>query len=257
MAITLNQVATHAKALLREPNSDSITVTQMEDYVRAAYLDWCQELRWPEGDLTQDTVADQQEYSLPDTLNVIFRVYVNGQRAMPTTIALLEGDVAGRFDPSWRTAQSQAIPQLTGAGLSIPITQGNAYSGLWYYLRGGKIGIYPKPSGVYTGNNGIRIEGAVFPLSPNSSDDLVLPDQFKDGLAYGGCKRFLLSDSKVTRAQAFELLEVGNDVQGKMGGEFAKAMRWRRRLESGGTDNLAVIAPINYRGWYSRGNSRI
>lgn len=240
MSITLNQVARHAKDLLREPVSETVSVTLMEDYVRQTYFDWCQELFWPEADLTMNTVPNQQEYALPDTLNRIFRVYVNGQRAAPTTIALLEGDARGIYNPTWRVAPAVAIPPLSASGGNmIPITAAPSFTSLKYYIRGGFIGFHPKPAAQYE----IRIEGAVFPLPPQSEDPLQLPDQFKDGLAYGGCYRFLVSDRRPDEAAGFKALEQE---------QFDKAMRWRRRLAAGGSDNLPLVTPHPYRDWYAR-----
>lgn len=238
MAITLNEVALFAKDLLRESTGDTIGTPLMESYVSAAYMDWCQELHWPEGFIVATTIANTAEYTLPDTLNKIDRVYVNGQRVPATTIPLLEGDVQHIYDPSWRVLPAITVPALSGgASLGIPITAAPNFAKMVYALRGGKLILSPKPAAAYE----LKIECSVFPAVPASGDTLVLPFQFKDGLAYGGVYRFLLSDRRKDEASGFKSLE---DM------EWEKAMRWRRRIA--GTDQLPAFIPQNYRGWYRR-----
>src|SRR5689334_17765797 len=135
MSFTLNDCATLAKQLVREEVSDTITLTRMETYVVLAYIDWARELMWPETTLTAATADDPanpgttaQEYQLPENINVIFRVYLNGQRIVPTSIAILEGDVVGLFSPNWSVLPSVTVPALSVSTISaIPITAGPSF----------------------------------------------------------------------------------------------------------------------------------
>lgn len=240
--MTLGQVAAHARDQVREPTSDSWTQAQAEEYVRATYLDWCQELQWPEGTLEFNSVAGVREYALPANLNSIFRVFINGHRAGETTIPLLEGEARGINDSLWRTLPAVQIPPRSWAGdsgiLSVPITAGvSGKSLIQYYLRGGNLGFHPKPAGVYP----IVVEGSFFPAPPETNTVLLLPDQFKDGLAFGAVKRFLASDRRLSEAEYWRQLEEA---------QFQNAMRWVRRMS--GRQQTPVAVPVDYRGWYGR-----
>jgi hypothetical protein len=217
----------------------------MEAYVILAYHDWCRELNWPEATWSQNTVtpvgatAPAQEYQLPNNLNKIFRVYMNGQRVAPSSIPILEGDVIGLFNPNWRILPSVTIPSLSSAtSLSVPITAGPAFAQLNYYTRGGFIGFMPAPA-----QNGypMVIEGSAFPPDPGDGDTLLLPDHMKHGLAFAGIYRFLLGTRRVAEAKEWKVLEQE---------QWGNAMRWRRNLS--GSELLPMIQPMGYRTWYGR-----
>lgn len=246
MAITLNQVALHAKDSLREETGDTISTTRMEEYVAMAYLDWCEDIHWPENSITFNTVAETQEYNLDTTINAIYRVYMNGNRIPATTIPLLEGDVQQIFDASWKVLPSITVPLLSaGSSSTVPITAGPGFARMQYYIRStvtagtniGLIGFVPKPAAIYP----VIIDAAIVPATPVSATTLVFPDRFKDGLAWGGIYRFLLSDRRGDEAQGAKALE---DMQ------KTRAQSWRRNM--GGYDQLPLVIPQSYRGFYSR-----
>lgn len=247
MSFTLNDVATLAKQLVREEVSDTITLSRMETYVVLCYSDWARELMWPEATLNATTATDPttgvtaQEYQLPEDLNVIFRVYMNGQRCAPTSISILEGDVVGLFSPNWKVLPSVEIPALTSSTIqAVPITAGPSFASLQYYLRGGYVGFSPAPA---TNGYPIQIDCCTIPSNVQDSTTILLPNQFKHGLAYGAIYRFLLSDRRVPEAKVWRELEQE---------QWQYAMRWRRRF--GGVDQLPIVQPQGYRTWYSRNN---
>lgn len=245
-SMTLNVVGAHALDLLREIAGETIAGATMEGYCASAYLDWCEDIQWPENSLTFDTVANIQEYNLDPTVNIIFRVYVNGNRVPATTIPLLEGDVQQIFDASWKVLPAISVPALTsGSTTTVPITAGPGFARMQYYIRGtvtagtnvGLIGFVPKPAAIYP----VIIDAAIIPATPATGDTLAFPDRFKDGLAWGGVKRFLYSDRRLQEAQGAEQLEQMEKI---------RAMSWRRR--HGGYDQLPIIQPTNYRTHFSR-----
>lgn len=243
--MTLNDVGTLAKQIVRETNSDTITIGQMEAYVILTYHDWCRELQWPEASMTQNTLtppgatATAQEYQLPTNLNKIFRVYLNGQRCAPTSISLLEGDVIGLFNPNWRILPSVVVPALSSiTNLAVPITAGPAFAQLAYYTRGGYIGFMPAPA---VDGYPIVIEGCIFPPDPGDGDTLLLPDHMKHGIAFGALNRFLLGARRVAEAKEWKALEME---------QWGNAMRWRRNIS--GSELLPFVQPMGYRTWFSR-----
>jgi hypothetical protein len=248
--MTLQQVSDLSKALIREAVSDTITDAQMQIYVIGVYKDWCRELRWPEGTGNILTSAGSppngsvtaQEYQLPDSTIKIFRVYLNGQECAETTIFVLEGIVAQAYDPEWTVFPANDPPVLTSSAFApIPITAGPGFMHLSYYLRGGFLGFLPGP--ISTGLP-IRIEGCFLPPDPAPTDPLLIPDQFKFGLAYGAIYRFLLGDRRVAESNKWEMLEKE---------QWAMAMRWRR--DFGGIDQQPMVQPQPYRQWFGRGHS--
>ncbi len=246
MSFTLNDAATLAKQLIREEVTDTISTARMETYIILTYYDWCRELQWPEGTFAATTANDPttnktaQEYQLPENINLVFRVYLNGQRCGETSIPILEGDVIQAYNPNWRVLPSITVPALTTqVQLAIPITAGPSFAQLQYYLRGGFLGFVPGPS---VNGYPISIEGCVIPPTPADSDTILLPPQFKHGLAYGAIYRFLLGDRRVQEAKAWKDLEQE---------QWQMAMRWRRRM--GGIDQLPAAIPPGYRTWYGRG----
>ena len=247
MSFTLNDAATLAKQLIREEVSDTITLTRMETYVVLTYLDWSRELMWPEASFTSATANDPvtgvtaQEYQLPEDINTIFRVYLNGQRIVPTSIAILEGDVVGLFSPNWQVLPAVVVPALAVSTISaVPITAGPSFQSMQYYLRGGNIGFTPAPA---VNGYPIQIDCCIIPSNVIDSTTIMLPNQFKHGLAYGAIYRFLLSDRRLPEAKVWLDLEQA---------QWQMAMRWRRRF--GGVDQLPIIQPQGYRTWYSRNN---
>jgi hypothetical protein len=221
----------------------------MQSFVIGVYKDWCRELKWTEGTSTQNTFTPAgapqtaQEYQLPDTTIKIFRVYLNGQRLAETSIFLLEGDVIRAYDATWTIFPRVNAPQLVaGSQLSIPITSGPGFAQFSYYIRGGFVGFLPGPA---SDGIPIRIEGAFIPPDPAATDTLLLPDQWKFGLAYGAIYRFLLGDRRVQEAKAWQLLEQE---------QWGMAMRWRRDM--GGQDQQPMVIPQPYRIWYGRANAR-
>src|SRR5438132_12626064 len=249
MPMTSQQVSDTAKKLIREVTSDTIDDATMQLYVIGVYKDWCRELRWPEGTSTQNTFTPAgatetaQEYQLPDTVIKIFRVYLNGHRMAETSIAILEGDVIQAYDPEWTVFPAVTPPSLVpGSVQAIPITAGPGLSHFSYYLRGGFVGFLPKPA---SDGLPIRLEGCFLPPDPAPSDTLLLPDQFKFGLAYGAIYRFLLGDRRVAESNKWEMLEKE---------QWGMAMRWRR--DFGGIDQQPAVIPQPYRIWYGRANQR-
>lgn len=247
--MTLNDVGTLSKQLIRETNSDVISLPQMEAYVTLAYHDWCRELQWPEATWTQNTLtppgasATAQEYQMPTDINKIFRVYLNGQRCRPSSIPLLEGDVIGLFNPNWRILPSAVIPALTSMTTlqAVPITSGPSFSDLVYYTRGGYLGFMPAPA---VDGYPIVIEGAAFPSDPADGDTLQLPDHMKHGLAFGAINRFLLGARRVAEAKEWKALEME---------QWGNAMRWRRNMS--GSEYLPFVQPMGYRTWYGIGSA--
>jgi hypothetical protein len=249
MAMTLQNVSDLAKKLIRETVSDTVDDATMQAYVIGVYKDWCRELRWPEATVKQNTftpggaTVTAQEYQLPDTTIKIFRVYLNGQRMVETSIPLLEGDVIQAYDPQWTIFPAVNPPQLiAGSTQAIPITAGPGLSQFSYYLRGGFIGFVPAPA---SDGLPIRLEGVWLPPDPAPSDTLLLPDQFKFGLAYGAIYRFLLGDRRVAESAKWEMLEKD---------QWGMAMRWRR--DFGGIDQEPAVIPMPYRIWFGRANIR-
>lgn len=243
--MTLNDVALLAKDFVREATGDTITTSKVETFCTQAYQDWCEELQWPVTIFAINTAASVQEYNLDPSINVIFRVYVNGNRIPSTTIPLLEGDVQGNYDAQWTVLPAMEVPALsTGSGLAIPITAGPGFAKMQYYIREtitagtnvGLIGLTPKPAAIYP----MKIEAATVPQSVLSATILVFPNQYSDGLAWGGVYRFLMSDRRIDEAQGAKALEQES---------MQKAMRWRRRM--GGYDQLPAIQPQDYRGFYN------
>jgi len=241
-AATRGNVIALARSKLREKTGDSYDTTDLNSFFLSVYRDrWAIDLQWPEAAWEDTTVADQDLYSLPGDLGSIFRVYVNGNRVAPTTIALLEGEARRIFDETWRRLPSITLPDATTRMPTggLPITAGPFQRGkrMLYFVRGGQLGLVPPPAAAYP----IRIEGFAIPDTPaNDTADLVFPKQFEEGLAAGVAMLTLISDDKPELAASLNTLHEN---------ALALAKKWRRSLQR---DLQQVVQPYDYRGYWGR-----
>ncbi len=256
--ITRASVVALARSILREKTSDSFDPTDLNAFFLVAYRKWSMELLWPESSWFTNTAVglDQtftngqaaQEYQMPDNLNRIYRVYLRGNRAQPTSIPMMEGDVRHIWDPVWRIIPhadpidfTKGIP--TAPQGSIPITRGPIPTGLQYYLRGGFLGFVPAP--VTTGLP-IQIDGVSIPVEPRDDNEpLVFPPHLQDGLAFATAEIALISDDRAQLAGGVKT--IADDL-------MAQARRWRRNIQG---DMTLTVTTYDYRGfWNNRGPMR-
>ncbi len=134
------------------------------------------DIEFPESRIIITTVAQQQEYSTPELIQV-YRVYMNGQLLVPQEIQTLEGHQIQLYDQGLTTGATEPGTQASGSGgpagntgnytpavwveppASYPVSNNWGIpapdAGPWtpvaaggrpvYYWRGGYIGIVPAP----------------------------------------------------------------------------------------------------------------
>jgi hypothetical protein len=133
-------------------------------FINAGQNDLALALRWPEGTAQITTVSGTQEYTLPESILAVKRVYVNGQQLVPTSIPAMEGITTELYDqsgknyvPEWQSLDQTPFTNPatypvanTMIFTSFDIAPGAA--GLQrpaYYFRGMNIGLIPIPGGAY------------------------------------------------------------------------------------------------------------
>lgn len=199
--------------------------------------------RFPEYQITTTSIADRQEYTLPEVVN-IKRVYVAGQRIPQTSIAALEGAQLRVFDqsgtgqvPLWKTAASAAYPVTADCGFPAP-SPDLYYIGQRpeFYQRGeSTIGLVPPPANAVT----ITVEGIAFPPQIQAlSDKTIYPRQYLEAIAWYAASRLLFADSDMTRSQI---------AMGSYEGAKRELMDWLSTF----SDSKQII-PITYRSTFGQ-----
>ncbi len=254
MPISRLDVITAARSILREKTSDSFDPTDLTIFFKIAYRKWAQELLWPEATWWASTTigagpnigipTTAQEYQLPEGVNRIYRTYLNGNRCIPTSIPILEGDVRQIFNPIWKLLpatdpSNMTTPLPTSTGGSIPITAGPLPTGIKYYLRGGWIGFVPGPKSV---GLPIQVDGVAIPQDPRDDNEpIAFPPQFLDGLALETAHIALVSDDRA---------QLAGGVKALADEQLQLARRWRRNLQG---DMTLTVQAYDYRGYWGTG----
>lgn len=222
---------------------------------------------FPESRLTLTTVANQQEYVLPET-HVIYRVYLNGQRVtlVAGSIDTLEGSqillnddtgtgtpaagsggppgAGGAMQPQWVVQTPVSYPYLNAWGAPKPSAQP------WYqgqppraYIRGGSIGIVPAPNGAFS----LTVEGVRVPSTLTSTGQtIIVPDNFLEAIANWVVYRALASDKDELSQQ------MSRNALGDFDSEIRTLRTWKRQY----TRDDDQIFPMTYRGRYRYGGNR-
>ena len=205
-------------------------------------------IQWPIVHFSASTVASQQEYTLPELLQ-IERVYLAGQPCVPTDIATLEGTQIEFYDqtnptttytPNWNNQPATAYP-VVNTQMGYPNGVSPYYVGErpQYYVNGGNIGFVPPPIAAYT----MDLWGVGVPqVLANQNDACDFPSFFKSAIAHKAAELALLSDSKPQAAQTQGL---------KFAEWLPKLLTWRQTLVKNKSRGPRVIA---YRHFYRRGS---
>jgi hypothetical protein len=190
----LQDINTFIRYLVAEPSQSPQGRWQDADiaiFASQAQTQVALDLDWPESSYTGYTVANVQEYQMPEALKIL-RVYLAGQPIVPTTIPALQGDQLEIWDqsapgniPQWLYQQSQVYPFVSGTYGYNAFNAGNTP---WcqnerprFYIRGGNIGIVPKPVGAYF----MQID--LIPQPPtlvNLTDVSIFQTTFKDAICW-------------------------------------------------------------------------
>lgn len=202
-------------------------------------------IHWPDATWTNTLTGQQQEFTLPEILQ-IDRVYLAGQPIVPISPPALEGTDIEFYDqsavnntPQWLTQPYAGYPVTNNQygypiGMTPSFTSGRRPA---YYMRGGNIGFVPPPANAYL----IQIDGVgVPPLLVNEGDVDIFPSFFKHYLAWRAAVVAGISD------RANEFMAAAN----------SQAAEWEKQIISWGR-NLQKNRPkgprfIAYRHFYSR-----
>lgn len=266
-------IVTFARQLLKE-----VTPGQYwEDSTLILFADRAQkyvvrQLRWPEGRFSFNSVANVQEYQIPEVIRVL-RVYMNGQPIVQTNIPTLEGQqiqlndqtgtgggpgglvapneapvlTSGNYTPQWTGQPAASYPVMSSLSAPSPSAQP------WingqrprYYLRGGSIGFVPPPLGIYP----IVIDCIPQPYQlVNLADACVLPDIALDALAWKVCEFCYYADP--TNQQS-------GDSRNYAAAMFKDAMNevkaWRKTYDGIGPRGPRILSQ---RSFYTSGQNTI
>lgn len=170
-------------------------------------------IRWPEGTATNTTSSGVQEYTLPESILAVRRVYIAGQQLVPTSIAAMEGIMTELYDqsgtnyqPEWQTLDqtpfsNPAVYPVANTMIFQPFDIKPGAGGLLrpaYYFRGMNIGFVPIPAGAYT------ITLHMIPLPPqlaNSADNCLFPLIARYAIAHKAVQLAKESDRHYDEAQ--------------------------------------------------------
>lgn len=205
--MNLGDLVSSFRNQIGEQSTRRFTSAIVTDFANRAQIQVAFEVDFPESTLTITTVANQQEYQLPELIKIL-RVYMLGpggtkQQLLPTDIPTLEGDILQQFDNTssliqgspvqssqFFAQQPEAYPvqnvPLTGRG-SGPLPMKSAWgvhARPSWYLRGGYIGVVPPP-GTMSPQYTICIDYVPTPPALNvSSDTSLFPSIFKDAIVW-------------------------------------------------------------------------
>jgi hypothetical protein len=210
----LQDLNTFVRILLAEPEnslSGRWNDTDLATLINQAQTQVALDLDWPESSYTGFTVASVQEYQMPEALKIL-RVYLAGQPIVPTTIPAMEGSQIELWDqsapgniPQWLYQQSQIYPFLSGTygynAFNAGNTPWNQNERPRFYIRGGNIGIVPKPAGAYF----MQID--LIPQPPtlvNLTDVSLYQTTFKDAICWKSVEYALFGDTNSLLSTAMD-----------------------------------------------------
>ena len=207
-------ILTKVRLLLAEPNTTRWTDAALLGFINDGQTQLALEIDFPEDTYQIITQPGYGEYQFIECLKVL-EVYVQGgdgskQPLIPTDKPTLAGENYGVFDqnsglypgyparsPQWIAQQAEAYPiltPLTGGSYPATLPYTNTVNGQQrpeYYMRGGFLGIVPKPVSQYT----VFVECIPQPPAMNSKQDIcTFPVICKDYIAYKACEYAMLSD---------------------------------------------------------------
>ena len=266
MAIYVSDALTLTRNLLNDPlPSGRWTDSALTNLIDRSTKSLVASILFPSSRLTQLAVPNQQEYIMPDT-HQIDRVYIAGQEIPLTSLSTLGGDqilfdddtatgsptsgsggppgAGGEMQAQWVTQTPVTYPFVNAWGAPSPMAQP------WFpgqrpraYQRGGNIGFVPAPGNAAE----IVIDCVVVPSTlVNSTDQIVLPDNFLDAICWGAVERAKFSDDNDRSA------DQRNYARQAFEAEMKKLRTWKRRY----TGNDSGPFPRTYRSDYGLGNNR-
>lgn len=219
--------------------------------------------------LTGGTIANQQEYVLPD-MHEVYRVYLNGQIIVevPGNIDTLEGRQillddqlgqgipinpgsggppggGGTSQPQWAIQTPTTYPFLNAWGNPAPNAQPwTTGQRARFYRRGGSIGIVPAP-----GNAGeaLVVEGVRVPSTlTQTGDPIIVPDNFMEAIANFVCYRALSADKDDLSIQMSDRFYAAYER------EVRKLRTWKRQY----SNEDGALLPLTYRQSFAIGGNR-
>lgn len=205
MTIALGEMINSFRNQIGEQSTRRFTNSVLTDYANRTLNQIAFEIDHPEATLSIATVANQQEYQMPELIKIL-RVYMTGpggfkQELYGTDIGTLEGDILQQYDntsgqiqgapieSSMFFAQQPAAYPVQNVGFSGrgsgPIPTKSAWgpnSRPCYYERGGYIGVVPAPiSNTYS----IVIDFIPTPPQLNIlTDSSLFPQIFLDAIVW-------------------------------------------------------------------------
>ncbi|MGH7745687.1 MAG: hypothetical protein ACREQ5_12995 [Candidatus Dormibacteria bacterium] len=220
-----SDVVTFCRSLINDPSSQGRwSDATLINFYNQAQQCLLRDVRFPQSRAIGSTVSNQQEYPIPDIIE-IYRVYLAGQLAVVTTLETIEGaqvqlwdqgfntgvqqqappsgsggppGVVPGFSPSWIVQQSEQYPFQNVWGTPAPDAQAWAAGQRpRYYLRGGSLGLVPTPGNIVS----LVIDCLrVLPDSAHLTDESFFPLNFREALAWKMAEFAQFSDADSSAA---------------------------------------------------------
>ncbi|MGH7745824.1 MAG: hypothetical protein ACREQ5_13740 [Candidatus Dormibacteria bacterium] len=246
--MTLGNLDNQFRVYVAEPNNQGRwSQNDVATLVNEAQNYYAIMLRWPDASYFNTLPGSQQEFTLPEILE-IDRVYLNGQPIVPTSIPALEGTDIELYDqsaanntPQWNQTTYQPYPVTNvqygyPQGMTVaPIAGQGARPN--YYLRGGNLGFVPPPSASYF----VQVDGIGLPLPLALQTDIsIFPSFFQHILALRAALIAFTADQNLQNMAA---------IQQQITQWERNLLSWKRALQKNKPTGPRVIS---YRNFYNR-----
>lgn len=242
------------RVMVNEPNTNRFTVQDSLDFLNRACVQAALEIQFAEGTYTFSTVANQREYAMLETVQIL-RVYILGQNGTqmllePTDIPTMEGVKMNVFDrssgsvagnpplsPAWLTEQPVQYPYqpLRSQNQGLPTNTWVHGDPPRWYMRGGNIGFVPPPNDIQT----VVVDHIPKPPTAVSTSSLLeFPETMKDMLVYKMAQYSRLADGSSDAAKDAQLFDIEANKQRKWLDRFQASksltfIPWVRRNSGG------------------------
>ena len=230
--MTLSDLLTTCRTLLADTDTGGFfSDSDLTLFINEGQNKLSIKLRWPPMNLTRSTVANTQEYTLPESVLAVYSVYLAGQPLVPTTKPIMEGwgqelwdDTGPQYQPEWQKLDMAQYPNpaaypvsATYQGVIIDQVPGAPVKPSWYPW-GANIGIIPTPNGIFT----LTVLGIAFPPQlASGTDTCIFPELARYTIAHKALQLARESERHYDEAQYF---------QGQFEGDIPDLIAWKNNL---------------------------